>query len=123
MLSFLVKKELEKRKKDKTYKGSFAPVNFNLGYQGRSSFPSLLDCSLGSAHGFLAAALIDNGLNGYSTTVRGLTGPVRTWSLGAVPLLAMLRSSNRTSYGRNKLNVPSVEVLLYQTCAILYFFF
>ena len=48
LLAYFVDHELQRRKKENTYKGGFAPVTHYFGYQGRCSHPSLLDCSLGS---------------------------------------------------------------------------
>lgn len=80
LLAELVSAELKKRKDiDKTYKGSFAAITTFFGYQGRSSFPSLFDCSLASTYGFIAAMLINKGITGYVPTARGVTGPVTDW--------------------------------------------
>jgi 6-phosphofructokinase 1 len=54
----MVEEELAIRKKQGTYKGTFAPVTHFFGYQGRSGHPSKFDCSLGSTMGFTAAVLI-----------------------------------------------------------------
>lgn len=67
-MAYLVDEELKKRKKKAQYKGTFAPVTHYFGYQGRCSHPSLFDCSLGSAYGFTAGVLIENGLTGYTVT-------------------------------------------------------
>ncbi|HRD55518.1 MAG TPA: diphosphate--fructose-6-phosphate 1-phosphotransferase, partial [Parachlamydiaceae bacterium] len=61
----LVKKELRKRKKEGTYKGSFSPQGIFCGYEGRSCFPSLFDCRYCYALGYTAALIADAGLTGY----------------------------------------------------------
>lgn len=38
--------------------------------------PSLYDCELGNAYGYLAGALIDAKITGYCTTARGVNGQV-----------------------------------------------
>ena len=58
LLAHMVGERLAKRKKEGTFKGAYAPVTHFFGYQGRSSFPSLFDCSLGSSYGFAAGALV-----------------------------------------------------------------
>lgn len=68
MVAFLVEEELKKRKAKGTFKGSFAPVTHYFGYQGRCSFPSNFDCSLGSTYGFVAGVLIEAGLTGMCVT-------------------------------------------------------
>ena len=73
--------------------------------------PTLFDCSLASTYGFTAAALISQGLTGYCTTARGLTGAPAKWAVGAIPLLGMLKMTGYSEiYGENKPQVPSAEV-------------
>jgi len=68
MMAYLVEQELDNRKKKGTYKGSFAPVTHYFGYQGRCSFPSKFDCSLGSTYGFTAGVFIESDLTGIVVT-------------------------------------------------------
>lgn len=69
LVAYLVGEELEKRKKNATYTGTFAPVTHFFGYQGRSAHPSHFDCSLGSTCGFAAARLIEAGLTAQCVSV------------------------------------------------------
>ena len=115
LLAYFVSEELKKRKKNKVFKGSFAPVTHFFGYQGRSAHPSKFDCSLASTMGFAAAALLNAGLTGYTVSVKELTNKVEDWRVGGVPILAMLRSQPKAGYKRNELVVPSQEVGLTDT--------
>ena len=88
-MAYFVDQELKKRKKNGTYKGSFAPVTHYFGYQGRCSHPSNFDCSLGSSYGFAAAVLAENNLTGYCVTAQQITNSPTEWRVGGVPLLAL----------------------------------
>ena len=44
LIAYYVEQELSRRKKNKKYSGSFAPVTHYFGYQGRCSHPSIFDC-------------------------------------------------------------------------------
>ena len=105
-----VAKELKARKAAGTFKASFSPITHFFGYQGRCSFPSMFDCSLGTTYGLAAAALISGGVTGYMTTARGLVGEVSHWKVGGIPLTSMMNVKAKSIYGRNKAIVPSFEV-------------
>ena len=64
LLSHLVAIELKERKKLGKYKGSFSAVCHYFGYQGRCALPSIYDCQLGKAYGYLAGALIEGRATG-----------------------------------------------------------
>jgi len=102
--------ELKKRKAQRTYTGSFAPITHFFGYQGRCAFPSKFDCNLATAYGYTAGVLIQHGVTGYCTTVRGCTGPVKDWHCGGIPLLSMTLARAKSTWGLNKAVVPSQEV-------------
>jgi pyrophosphate--fructose-6-phosphate 1-phosphotransferase len=93
LLAELVSQEMQRRKAEpgSRYNKSFAPVCFYLGYQARSSLPTLFDCSLGTTLGYTAALLIKEGLTGYATTVSEVCKPQAKWSVGGVPLCALAR--------------------------------
>lgn len=74
LLSHKIAIELEKRKAEKKYKGTYAAITHFFGYQGRCSFPSMFDNHLATAYGFTACVLIQNNLNGYCVTARGVSG-------------------------------------------------
>ena len=112
LMAYFVQKELEKRKKEGTYKGAFAPVTHFFGYQGRSGHPSAFDCSLGSTCGFAAGVLIEQNLTGLTVAVKQVTQAVDKWRVGAVPILSMLDSHPKTGYMRTDLVVRSEKVEL-----------
>ena len=88
MIGDLVKKELQRRKEEGSYNGHFDYQTHFLGYQARTSFPSLFDCDYAYALGREAAALIQNNLTGYMATLRNLKEEPTEWIPYAVPLLA-----------------------------------
>ena len=88
MIGDLVKKELQRRKEEGSYNGHFDYQTHFLGYQARTSFPSLFDCDYAYALGREAAALIQNNLTGYMATLRNLKEEPSEWIPYAVPLLA-----------------------------------
>ena len=89
---------MKNRKAKKEYSGSFAPVTHFFGYQGRAAHPSIFDCSLGSILGFSAATLLEFGLTGIAVSVKDVTKTPNLWRVGAVPLLALLRSQPKVGY-------------------------
>eukprot|EP01053_Blabericola_migrator_P005490 Blabericola_migrator_1__5489@NODE_27_length_20109_cov_273_259006_g24_i0_p2_GENE_NODE_27_length_20109_cov_273_259006_g24_i0NODE_27_length_20109_cov_273_259006_g24_i0_p2_ORF_typecomplete_len1209_score226_82PFK/PF00365_20/5_4e78PFK/PF00365_20/6_4e55LYTB/PF02401_18/0_11UBM/PF14377_6/0_4Sulfatase/PF00884_23/1_2_NODE_27_length_20109_cov_273_259006_g24_i08124438 len=113
LLAVWVKRELEDRKKAGRFKGSFNPVCTYLGFQCRSTMPSNFDCSLGLAHGFLAGILIESGLTGMLTSVRGLCGRPQSWRMSAIPLQALMRvmpDAEEKMYGRRVPIIPGSDV-------------
>jgi len=107
LLAYFVDVELKKRKAKGTYSGSFAPVTHFFGYQGRSAHPSKFDCSLGSTTGFGAGVLLNSGLTGFTVSVKELTNKVEEWRIGAVPVLAVLRSQPKSGFFRHELIMNS----------------
>jgi len=110
LMAYFVDIELKKRKAEGVYKGSFAPVTHFFGYQGRAAHPSNFDCSLASTMGFGAGVLLQSGITGSAVSVKELTNKPQNWRIGAVPILAMLRSTPKTGYLRHQLVVPSQEI-------------
>lgn len=88
MIGDLVKKELQRRKEEGSYNGHFDYQTHFLGYQARTSYPSLFDSDYAYALGREAAALIQNNLTGYMATLRNLKEEPSAWVPYAVPLLA-----------------------------------
>lgn len=113
LLSDLVAHELKERKKTGSYKGSFAPVCHFFGYQGRCSFPTTFDCSLGSCYGAVSVSLVRSGVTGYLVTARGLNAPVSQWRLGGIPISVVMKLKGKSQYGRNRVVAASHEVDLY----------
>ena len=88
MIANLVRQELQRRKEEGLYDGKFDCQTHFLGYQARTSFPSLFDCDYAYALGREAAALVQNELTGYLVTLRNLKDEPKNWVPFAVPLLA-----------------------------------
>lgn len=110
LVAYLVSEELEKRKKNGTYSGTFAPVTHFFGYQGRSAHPSHFDCSLGSTCGFAAARLIEAGLTATAVSVKQISQPPEEWRVGGVPIMALLSSYPKEGFERHKLVVRANQV-------------
>ena len=88
MIGDLVKKELQRHKEEGSYNRHFFGYQTHiLGYQARTSFPSLFDCDYAYALGREAAALIQYNLTGYMATLRNLKEEPSEWIPYAVPLL------------------------------------
>jgi len=113
LLSYKIGLELERRKKEKIYKGSYAAITHFFGYQGRCSFPSLFDAKLASVYGFTAGVLIQNNLNGYCVTARGLSGDVKNWKCAGIPLVALTSCKGKSQYGENRCVIQSSYVNLH----------
>lgn len=113
LLSQMVAAELENRKAQGKYSGSFSPVCHYLGFQGRSTMPSEFDCRLGLAYGYLACIAVEAQLTGYVTSIRGLCGHPTTWKMSAVPIAAVMKvmpEREMKLYGRDVPMVPCAEV-------------
>jgi 6-phosphofructokinase 1 len=76
LISYKIGLELERRKAEKKYKGTYSAITHFFGYQGRCSFPSMFDNHLATAYGFTAGVLIQNKLTGYCVTARGVSGNI-----------------------------------------------
>jgi 6-phosphofructokinase len=113
LLSYKISKELDKRKAEKRFKGSFSAITHFFGYQGRCSFPSMFDNCLATTYGFTAVGLIQHGLTGYCVTARGLSGPVEKWKCAGIPLTAMSSVKGKSQYGENKPIIASHGVNLH----------
>ena len=75
--------------------------------------PSNFDCALATAHGYLASILIESGLTGFVTSVRGLCSHPVEWRFSAVPiavLLKILPESETAAYGRKVPMIPCADV-------------
>eukprot|EP01053_Blabericola_migrator_P005488 Blabericola_migrator_1__5487@NODE_27_length_20109_cov_273_259006_g24_i0_p3_GENE_NODE_27_length_20109_cov_273_259006_g24_i0NODE_27_length_20109_cov_273_259006_g24_i0_p3_ORF_typecomplete_len1196_score265_43PFK/PF00365_20/2_4e79PFK/PF00365_20/6_6e58RSS_P20/PF11757_8/1_1e03RSS_P20/PF11757_8/22RSS_P20/PF11757_8/24_NODE_27_length_20109_cov_273_259006_g24_i046108197 len=113
LLAMWVSHELAERKKLNTYSGSFAPVCHYFGFQGRSAMPSNFDCALATAHGYLAAILVESDLTGFVTSVRGLCARPTDWRFTAVPLSVLMRimpEAESAAYGRKIPMIPCADV-------------
>jgi 6-phosphofructokinase 1 len=112
LLSYKIGLELERRKKEKLYKGSYAAITHFFGYQGRCSFPSIFDAKLASVYGFTAGVLIQHNLSGYCVTARGLSGDVENWKCAGIPLVSLTSCKGKSQYGENRCVIQSSYVNL-----------
>eukprot|EP00823_Brevimastigomonas_motovehiculus_P002400 TRINITY_DN1466_c0_g1_i1.p1 TRINITY_DN1466_c0_g1~~TRINITY_DN1466_c0_g1_i1.p1 ORF type:complete len:597 (-),score=133.34 TRINITY_DN1466_c0_g1_i1:227-1993(-) len=90
LLGQMVKVEIDKRKKAKSFFGSFDWRTFFCGYEGRSGYPSNFDTKYCYALGHLAVALTINELSGYMCCVSNLHAPVEQWRCRGLPITSMM---------------------------------
>jgi pyrophosphate--fructose-6-phosphate 1-phosphotransferase len=95
LLIALVKKELERRKQEGSYKGKASFVNHFFGYEGRSGFPSNFDTNYCNSLGFAAALLLASGFTGYMAAVMNLTSQAENWKVAGVPLTSLMHLEKR----------------------------
>lgn len=104
LLIDMVKKELDTRKKQGTFKGKFNAVHHFFGYEGRAGFPSNFDANYCYALGATAALLISEKLTGFICAIQGLSRPVEDWKISALPITSLMRLEARQ--GKSK---PVIE--------------
>lgn len=95
LLAELVGKELEKRRSEGRFDGSFTARTHFLGYEGRCSLPSNFDATYCYTLGQTAALLIRDNHSGYMAFVSHLEKPVSLWKVGAVPLVPLMHMTIR----------------------------
>ncbi len=95
LLAELVGKELEKRKENGLFTGSFHAMTHFFGYEGRCAIPSDFDATYCYALGLGSAILLRAGASGYMTFVSCLEKPVCEWKIGGVPLTSLLNMEMR----------------------------
>lgn len=95
LLAELVGKELEKRKSQGLFSGSFHPMTHFLGYEGRCAMPSDFDAAYCYTLGLGSALLFQAGVSGYMTFVSNLDQPIAKWRIGGVPLTSLLHMEVR----------------------------
>jgi len=95
LLSTIVAKKLEKRKKEETYKGKFNAQHHFFGYEGRCAFPSNFDADYCYSLGYNAFLLIQNGFTGYLSSIRNLHLPSDQWTAGGMPITKMMNIERR----------------------------
>ena len=108
LLADAVEKELQKRQRERTYKGKFNVLRHFFGYEGRSGLPSNFDCNYCYSLGYAATLLIDEGLTGYMASVQGLHLNASKWKIGGVPLTSLMGFEVRK--GREKAVVSKALV-------------
>ena len=95
LLSEMVGKRLAALKAEGKYTGKFAAQHHFFGYEGRCADPSNFDADYCYALGFNAACLINAGVTGYMSSVRGLTKPSVQWIAGGIPITMMMNMERR----------------------------
>lgn len=91
----LVTKELEQRRKEGTYRGKFTAQPFFCGYEGRSGFPTQLDCNYCYTLGWTAIALLEGKVTGCIAYVQNLKEGVEEWKPGGFPIVNMMGFEER----------------------------
>lgn len=95
LLISLVTKELEQRRKEGTYRGKFTAQPFFCGYEGRSGFPTQLDCNYCYTLGWTAIALLEGKVTGCIAYVQNLKEGVEEWKPGGFPIVNMMGFEER----------------------------
>ena len=83
--------ELKKR----NFSDHFLPVSHFFGYEGRSALPSNFDATYCLTLGYTAALLVLHGYTGYMCCVSSLAAPPAEWTIGGVPLTALMHFERR----------------------------
>lgn len=89
LLAATVSSELEHRRGEGSYGGSFKTQFHAYGYEGRAGMPTIFDASYCYALGATAAALLVNGNTGLLASVKNLLAPVKEWVCGGVPVTSL----------------------------------
>jgi len=92
---FLIQQVEMVLKKRGDYKGTFSPQPIFLGYEARSTYPSLFDSAYCYALGRTAALLVEAGITGVMSVVQWLDRPVAEWQIGGIPLVSMIHHETR----------------------------
>lgn len=95
LLGEMVARRLNDLKSEGRYVGKFATMFHFFGYEGRCADPSNFDADYCYALGFNAACLINSGVTGYMSSVRGLTKPSVQWTTGGIPITMMMNMERR----------------------------
>lgn len=96
LLILLLQTELEKRKKNGSYKGKFSPQSHYFGYEGRCALPSYFDTEYCYGLGYNAGALVSLGFTGYMSVLRSLADKdPKNWIPAGCPLMTMMNVERR----------------------------
>ena len=91
----MLSSELETRKIDGDYDGTFNAIGHFYGYEGRCAFPSPFDCNYCYSLGFNAGALIHKGYTGLMSIIRDLEKDPCDWLPGGISLPSMICKEKR----------------------------
>ena len=107
----MVKKELEIRKADNRYNGTFKPQSHFFGYEGRCALPSNFDSQYCYSLGLNAAVLIREGVSGYMSCVNNLTDKdPANWTAAGCPLPTMMQLERRSGKDKPVIRKALVEL-------------
>eukprot|EP00928_Gymnodinium_smaydae_P029964 TRINITY_DN22413_c0_g2_i1.p1 TRINITY_DN22413_c0_g2~~TRINITY_DN22413_c0_g2_i1.p1 ORF type:complete len:1239 (-),score=204.19 TRINITY_DN22413_c0_g2_i1:275-3730(-) len=95
LLAATISTELENRRAQGSYSGTFKTQFHSYGYEGRAALPTIFDSSYCYALGSTAAALVLNGRSGLITSVTNLLAPVSDWHCGGVPIASLCVMEHR----------------------------
>ncbi len=95
LLSKMVANRLEQLRAEGKYNGKFSPLHHFFGYEGRCADPSNFDADYCYALGFNASCLINAGVTGYMSSLRGLNKPSVQWQAGGIPITMMMNMEKR----------------------------
>ncbi|KAI4311960.1 hypothetical protein MLD38_036821 [Melastoma candidum] len=113
MLIQMVEMELEKRKKEGTYKGNFRGQSHFFGYEGRCGLPTNFDSTYCYALGYAAGALLQSGKTGLISsvgTVGNLAAPVSEWTVGGTALTSLMNVERRHGKYKPVIKKATVEL-------------
>jgi pyrophosphate--fructose-6-phosphate 1-phosphotransferase len=97
LLMEMVGKELKARSNGKL---KLKALNHFYGYEGRCAHPSNFDSDYAYSLGYAAAALAQNKLTGYISSVSNLAAHVDEWKAGGVPATMLMNMERR--HGKDK---------------------
>lgn len=95
MLIQMVETELEKKKKDGSYKREFMGKSHFFGYEGRCGLPTNFDATYCYSLGYGAGSLLQSGKTGLISSVGNLAAPVEKWTVGGTPLTSLMDVERR----------------------------
>lgn len=102
LVAHFVAIELNYRKAQGTYTGSFNAICSYIGYQARGAIPSNFDVNYAYNLGFAAVSLVRAGFTGYMAVINKLKQPVSEWTAGGVPITALLSHPMNAATARAK---------------------
>merc|ERR1719189_2653737 len=89
LLAASVTSELERRREEGSYSGSFKTQFHAYGYEGRAGMPTIFDASYCYALGSTAGALLVDGCRGLIAPAKNLLAPLEEWACGGVPVTSL----------------------------------
>jgi pyrophosphate--fructose-6-phosphate 1-phosphotransferase len=95
LLAEMVKKRLDKWKKEGKYNGKFSTITHFFGYEGRCAAPSNYDADYCYSLGYTASMLVAAGKTGYMASVRNTTAQASEWLAGGIPITMMMNMERR----------------------------